>query len=125
MNKFGRKTKTAPQSGTSMTVTGLRLSTAEIVADYLKGRRPMTSPSPNSYDPDGEHSGYQSAYQEHEYLQRAKSEAQLRVKTARDQIAEQARQKEARLAELEAEFAQMKGRQGTPPTITPTALNRP
>jgi hypothetical protein len=104
-NKFGRKLPPAPQSGVSMTVTGLRLSTSEIVADYLKGRRPMSTPSAGQFDESDEPAGFQSSYYEHEYLQRVKSEAQTRVNDARQKLLDEQAAKDARLAELEAHFA--------------------
>ena len=87
-----------------MTVTGLRLSTAEIVADYLKGRRPMTTPTPGQFDPSDEHSGFTSSYQDYEFLQRVKSDAAAAKKLAQEKLASEAAAKDARLAELEAHF---------------------
>lgn len=106
--KFGGRDKHVDPDLTSQTVTGLRLSSAEIVSDYLKGRRPMTTPSVDQYDPSDLDSGFVSAYAAHEFLERTKSEYEGRLRRAREEEAKALADKESRLATLEAHYERTK-----------------
>ena len=113
--KFGRAEILRPHSGVTQTVTGLRLSTAEIISDYFKGSRPMTTPAPNQYDDSDEHAGFTSAYDEHEFLQRKKSEYQAALRSQRETAERQQADKDARFRELEAHFERTKHLSDPPP----------
>jgi hypothetical protein len=115
-SRYSMPSARAPQSGVSMTVTGLRLSTAEIVADYLKGRRPMTSPAADQYsEASDDHAGFTSSFYDHEFLQRAKSDNATRIQEARNKLAADESARTARLAALEAHFEKTKHMFDPPP----------